>query len=93
MKLSLQLIFSAMNSLQITAHLPLINIEFSSGSYFIFDIIIQVVAFEYIPIYLIDFGFTETEAWSDRFLWLDYDSSNYVYLMGSLLVFLLLILV
>ena len=45
------------------------------------------------PEHLIDFGFTQSDPWSDQFAWLGYDSSNYVELMGSLLVILLLILI
>lgn len=90
-KFSLQTLFSSINSLQITAHLPLINITFSSSSYFIFDILISFVVFDFLPMDLLHFGFTQTEHWSEQFSWLGYDSGNYVELMGSLIVFFLLI--
>ena len=52
-----------------------------------------MVAFEYIPVYLVDFGFTRSDPWSERFKWLDYDSGNYIELMGSLCVFLLIFVI
>ena len=82
--------FGSINSLQIVAHIPLINITFVSMSYFVFDILIQLICFDYLPMELIDFGFTETEPWNSRFLWLGYDSANYVELLGSISVFIVI---
>ena len=59
-------------------------------SYIVFDVIIQVVMFDFIPENLIDYGFSETNAWSDKFVWLDYDSGNFVELLGSLSFFFML---
>ena len=89
LRASLNTLFSSMNSLQITAHLPLINIEFSSSSYLLFDIIIQFVVFEFLPMHLVNFGFQETDYWSEQLRWLSYDSGNYIELLGSLGVFFL----
>ena len=72
------------NSLQIVAHLPLINIPLPANVYFTFDLLIQFVSFDFFPIHeYIDMGFTPTDPWSESFSWLDYDSVNFVEGMGS----------
>ena len=45
----------------------------------------KVVSFDYFPLTdMIDFGFTETEHWSENFAWLDYESINFMESMGSI---------
>ena len=93
-KFSLQELLGMINSLQIVAHLPLNNIPLPANVYFTFDILIQFVSFDFFPLHeYIDMGFTPTDAWSDSFAWLDYDSVNFVEGMGSLnIIFAALIL-
>ena len=64
------------------------KIPFSAKSYFVFDILIQVMAFDILPpAQYIDFNFQQTPFWSEEFEWLGYDSSNFVELIGSILLF------
>ena len=54
----------------------------------------KIVSFDYFPIHeIIDFGFTETDPWSVNFGWLGYDSLNFVEGMGSISLFIWLLLV
>ena len=56
-----------------------------------FDIMIQFVSFDFFsPAVYIDFGFSATPAWTERFAWVGYNSVNFVENMGSILVFALL---
>ena len=87
---SMQTLFSAIHSLQITAHLPLISIPFSSSSYLLFDALIQVMTFQFVPTDGIDYGFHESDSWSEKFAWIGYESSNFIELIGSIGLFLLL---
>ena len=49
-----------------------------------FDVLVKIVSFDLFPIHqYFDFDFTNTEAWSNSFAWLDYDSLNFVENMGS----------
>ena len=44
-----------------------------------------IFSFDYFPLTdLIDFGFTETEPWSENFVWLDFESINFMESMGSI---------
>ena len=80
-------------SLQILAHLPLLNITFTAKSFEAFKIMMQIVSFDYFPIHeIIDFGFMETDAWSENFGFLGYDSLNFVEGMGSISLFLWLLI-
>ena len=81
--------------MQVTAHLPLIPLPFSSTSYFVFDIMIQIMAFDLLPPpeEYIDFNFTETEPWNTQFEWLGYDSANFINLMGTILIFATIMIV
>ena len=47
LRITVSHLISSINSLQITAHLPLISIPFSAKTYFIFDILIIMVSFDY----------------------------------------------
>ena len=64
--------------------MPLNNIPLPANCYFIFDILIQIVSFDFFPLHeYFDFSFTHTEPWSNSFAWLDYDSLNFIENMGS----------
>ena len=50
---------------------------------------IDVVSFDYFPIHdIFEFGFTETEPWSDKFLYLGYETVNFIEGMGSMILFI-----
>lgn len=93
LSVSMQQIFSSINSFQITAHLPLINIPLSAKVYFVFDIMIKIIQFDFFPIHeFFDLGFQSTEPWDEKFEWLKYDSTNFIELSGSVLFLLGLII-
>ena len=90
---SLNLIFGSILEFQILAHMPLNDIHLPANSYQYFEMMIKIVSFDYFPIHeYIDFGFLETEAWSENFAWLDYDSINFIEGMGSINLFVWLIM-
>ena len=48
---------------------------------------IEIVSFDYFPLTdIIDFGFTETEPWSDKFEHLGYETINFIEDMGSIML-------
>ena len=50
---------------------------------------IEIVSFDYFPIHdYFDFGFTETEPWSIKFLELGYETVNFIEGMGSIILFI-----
>lgn len=70
------------------AHLPLNQIVFTPNVYYVFDVLIQVVSFDLLaPADYIDFGFTESDPYSDNFEWLGYESSNLFENLGSIALF------
>mgnify|MGYP004031185499 CR=1 FL=1 len=74
--------------------MPLMNIPYSAQSYYIFDIMIQVMAFDFLPIAeYVDFGFQKSDPWDHNFEWLGYESSNYIECLGSIAVFATLIMI
>ena len=79
----MQPLFDMINSLQITALLPLTNIKLTAEMYTFFDIVMIVVAFDFFPLY--DPGFTETEAYNVKFSWFGFDSINFVQDLGTFL--------
>ena len=89
---SLSVLIGALLSFQVIAHMPLMKLNMQGRCYYVFSILTYVMSFDIIP--MDDFYesvgyFTETEAWSDRFLFLYYDSVNFVMLLGSILFFIL----
>ena len=72
--------------------MPLNNIPLPGNCYYMFDVIVSIVSFDFFPLHnYFDFNFTGTDAWSHSFAWLDYDSLNFVENMGSAtLIFILL---
>ena len=55
-----------------------------------FDILISIVAFDFFPLY--DPGFTETEAYSEKFAMFGFDTINFVQDLGTFLNFLIALL-
>ena len=96
---SLQLMFGSIISLQILAHLPLVNMNLPANAEGSFDIMVNVVSFDVFELHkVVDLGFTKTEPWSEKFNYLDYESINFIEGMGSIMImmwlgFLYLILV
>jgi hypothetical protein len=89
LKAVLSTMFSAINSLQITAHVPMMAIQIPGQAYFMFDILIQIVAFDFLPITsIIDFKFHETQPWHQRFVWIGYGDSNAMSLFGSISLYI-----
>ena len=61
------------------------NIQLPANAMESFDIMVQVLSFDYFPLHeYVDFGFTPTEPWSAAFAYLDYDSINFIELLGSI---------
>ena len=79
------------NSLQITALLPLTNITLPANAMTVFEVIIHIVAFDFFPLY--DPGFTETDSYNDKFAWFGFDSVNFVQDLGTFLNFLIWLLI
>ena len=82
------LIFSSMIPLQILAHLPLAGVNVPANTFQTFDIMIEVVSFDFYP--LTDhheFGFTPTDPWSEAFENLSYETVNFIQNMNSLMLF------
>ena len=53
----------------------------------------SIVSFDYFPIHeIFDFGFTPTDPYTVNFGWLGYDSINFVEGMGSISLFLWIII-
>ena len=87
---SMQPLFDMINSLQITALLPLTQLTIPSNVMEFFDILISIVAFDFFPLY--DPGFTETEAYSEKFAMFGFDTINFVQDLGTFLNFLIALL-
>ena len=93
-KVSMNLLYSMINSLQITAHLPLNNITFTANARKTFQYLIDIVSFDLFDVKnFIDFGFTETDPWSSGFDLLDFESCNFIENLGSISIFILLFVV
>ena len=80
---SMQPLFDMINSLQVTALLPLTQLTIPANVMELFDILISIVAFDFFPLY--DPGFTETEAYSEKFAMFGFDTINYVQDLGTFL--------
>ena len=93
---SLQHLFGMVNALQFVAHMPLNTINLPHSCWKIFGVLIQVVSFDFLPYPyggIIDFGFTETDAWSTNFDYLGYGSINFIENMGSIMLWSTILLV
>ena len=81
----MQLVFGQIIALQILAHLPLNNILLPANAMETFDIMVEIVSFDYFPLHeYVDFGFTPTKPWSKSIEYLDYDSINFIEGLGSI---------
>ena len=92
-RMSVNLLYSMINSLQITAHLPLNNIVFKANAETIFKFLISIVSFDFIELKDLDMGFTYTDPWSPNFAMLDYESLNFVENLGSVMILILLLII
>ena len=64
-KQAMGMLFGSIIMLQILAHVPLSDIYLPANARQQFDIMIEVVSFDYFPLTdLYDFGFTETLPWN-----------------------------
>jgi len=86
---SLQHLWSSINSLQLTIHMPLINIPFPANAQILFQELIKIVTFDFLEIKDAlgieqEFDFTETFAYNDNFDELGYGTQNTVDLLGSI---------
>ena len=88
---SMQPLFDMINSLQITALLPLTSVVLPENAVSLFGVIMTIVAFDYFPLY--DPGYTETEPYNEKFAWLGKDSINYVDGLGSFLICLISLMI
>jgi len=85
---------SMINSLQITAHLPLNNVPYVYPSRETFETLIAFVSFDILPGEAIEaMNMTPTDYWSAEFEFLGYDSCNFLELMGSLGIFAAILLI
>ena len=89
--LSMQPLFDMINSLQITALLPLHNIVLPANVMEVFKPLVAVIAFDFFPIYdMFNPGFTPTDEFSEKYGWFGYDSINYVECLGFFITFIIL---
>ena len=91
-RMSVNLLYSMINSLQITAHLPLNNIVFKANAETTFKFLISIVSFDFIELKDLEMGFTYTDPWSPNFAMLDYESLNFVENLGSVMILILLLI-
>ena len=48
------------------------------------------MAFDFLPLTsLVDFGYSPTEAYHEKFIWLGYEDSNFINIMGSISLFII----
>ena len=73
---SMQPLFDMINSLQITALLPLLNIILPEPAMSLYKILVKIVSFDYFDPY--DPGFTETEPYSYKYDWFGFGSVNFI---------------
>ena len=68
---TIQLFLGSIVALQILAHFPLINVALPANARQSFDIMVNIVSFDYFPLTeIVDMGFTPTEPWSETFAYL-----------------------
>ena len=85
------MLFSSIILVQILAHLPLADITLPANALQSFDIMIDIVSFDYFsPTDYFEFGFSEMPPRSEQFEWLKYETINFVDGMGSILIFAIL---
>lgn len=87
-------LFGMIKNLQFSTHLALFNVPFTQNTWVMFNVLLTCVKYDFLPIHeIIDFGFTETDPRNDRFEKLGYDSSNFIELLGSITLYIFMILV
>ena len=81
------MLLSSIIIFQILAHLPLADMILPANALQQFEIMIDVVSFDFFSLTeYFDIGITETEAWTENFAFLGYESVNFVEGMGSILL-------
>ena len=87
-KTSMQSLFGSIIALQIIGHLPLQNVQLPAKSIQIFELVVQIVSFDYFPFTEVwDLGFTPTAPWSEQFVFLEYETVNFIEGLGSIMIF------
>ena len=82
--------FGSIIVFQILAHMPLANITLPANSMQAFEIMANVVSFDYFPVFdHWDVGFTPTDPYRVNFEWLGYESLNFLEGMGSISLLIL----
>ena len=85
----IQVMFGSIVSLQVLAHLPLANIVLPANAMSSFDVLVQIVSFDYFPIAeVFNMGFTPTPAFTPNFEYLGYETYNFIENMGSIILFM-----
>lgn len=75
------------------SHLPMISILLTDNAQFLFNLIQSVVGFDiFDPNQYIDFGFTETVSWFERFSDCGYEGQNYFKNIGGVATFMHLLI-
>ena len=83
--------FGMIKNLQISVHLALFSIPFTANTMVIFDYLLTIVKYDFLPITeKVDFGFTKTKPYNKGFNDLGYDSSNFIEILGSASIYIVL---
>ena len=92
-RMPMQFIWGGVNAIQLISHLPLFEINFPANTIDLFNFLAQIASFDiFPPTERFDFDLSETEAQSQGFELLDYESVNYYDSLGSIvLIFILLV--
>ena len=79
LNISAQNLIGMVNSLQITSHLPLNNVQFVYPCRATFDALIEVTSFDFLPGEIYEgMKMTPTDYWSPEFDFLGYDTTNFL---------------
>ena len=91
---SMQLLWGSINSLMIIAHLPIIHVIMPANVRTLYEVLIAVVTFDIFGYWIedVNFGQTETDAYTPYLEYLDYDSLNILTNMFSIHVFFLILI-
>lgn len=78
-------------------HLPLNNVLFTPELYTAFDILLPIVTFDLISPFgndmiPIPWGFSETDPYNENFEWIGYDSANFFNNLGSIGLFIFILI-
>mmetsp|Transcript_15184 Transcript_15184/g.14770 ORF Transcript_15184/g.14770 Transcript_15184/m.14770 type:complete len:173 (-) Transcript_15184:23-541(-) len=89
---SLNMLWGAINALQIIVVMPLFNLDFPSNAYIVFELLAKSVFFDYLPqdkvYFFIDFS-NNSASYNQQFEFMGFDTTNFVFNLGDGFVFLL----